>query len=72
MSEENAIRRAVQQLARLPGIGEKTATRLVYWMLRAPAGTAGDIAEALSALESGVTTCSVCCDLSPTDPCAPT
>ena len=70
MSEHDAIRRAVQQLARLPGIGEKTATRLVYWMLRAPEGTPRDIGEALVALEEGVKTCSICCDISATDPCA--
>lgn len=63
------IRRAVQQLSRLPGIGEKTATRLVYWLLRAPEGTAGEIAEALSALAEGVRECSVCCNLTGEDPC---
>lgn len=57
------IRRAARQLARFPGIGEKTATRLVYWLLRAPEGTAGDIAEALLALRDGVRECARCCDL---------
>lgn len=63
------IARAVQQLKRLPGIGEKTATRLVFWMLNARSGTARDIAEALEALEDGVHACSVCCNLTATDPC---
>jgi recombination protein RecR len=63
------IARAVQQLRRLPGIGEKTATRLVYWMLNAPGGVPTDIAEALVALEDGVRTCSVCCNLTAADPC---
>lgn len=63
------IRGAVQQLARLPGIGEKTATRLVYWLLRAPAGTAGDIASALQTLEAGVVECDVCRDLTTRNPC---
>ena len=60
---------AVQQLRRLPGIGEKTATRLVYWMLNAPGEVPTAIAEALVALEEGVKTCSVCCNLTAVDPC---
>ena len=53
----------MRQLARLPGIGEKTATRLVYWLLRAPEGTVAGIAEALVGLQTGVRECSVCCNL---------
>lgn len=63
------IARAVQQLKRLPGIGEKTATRLVFWMLNQQPGTAADIAGALAELEGGVHACSVCCNLTATDPC---
>ena len=63
------IRLAVQQLRRFPGIGEKTATRLVYWLLRAPEGTAPDIAAALVALGEGIQECSVCCNLTSENPC---
>lgn len=63
------IQRAVQQLKRLPGVGEKTATRLVFWMLNAQSGTAGAIGEALASLEQGVHACSVCCNLTAADPC---
>ncbi len=66
----NPIRDAVQQLRRLPGIGEKTATRLVYWLLRAPQGTANDIAKALVALGEGIQECERCCDLTATNPCS--
>ena len=64
------ITAAVQQLRRFPGVGEKTATRLVYWLLRAPRGTASDIANALTALAEDIRECGVCCDLTATDPCA--
>lgn len=65
------IRKAVRQLARLPGIGEKTATRLVYWMLTAPDNVPGQIAKALAELEETVTECSVCCTITTkdSDPC---
>lgn len=65
---QDPIRRAARQLARFPGIGEKTATRLVYWLLRAPEGTAAELAEALLALKDGVRECSVCCDLTAVRP----
>lgn len=61
-SGADPIRDAVRQLRRLPGVGEKSAMRLVYFLLRAPPGTARDIAAALSALEDGVRECAVCRD----------
>ncbi len=69
MSAPDPIQAAVRQLARLPGVGQKTATRLVYWLLRAPEGTAGEIAAALSALEAGVMECEVCRDLTTSARC---
>jgi len=63
------IRAAVQQLSRFPSIGEKTATRLVYWLLQAPEGTADEIASALSVVGSAVRECRVCCNLTAEDPC---
>lgn len=67
---DDPIREAVRQLRRLPGIGEKTATRLVYWMLRAPDGTIGEITSALSTLGVDVRACGTCGNLTSTDPCA--
>lgn len=66
---DDPIRGAVQQLKRLPGIGEKTATRLVYWMLNAPQGMPTDLANALLALEDGITPCTTCCNLTARSPC---
>ncbi|MGC6493699.1 MAG: recombination mediator RecR [Myxococcota bacterium] len=70
MSTNDPIREAVRALRRLPGIGEKTATRLVYWLLRAPDGTVPGIAHALQTLVAEVRQCQQCGDLSGTDPCA--
>lgn len=71
MSEglSDPILEAVRQLRRLPGIGEKTATRLVYWLLRAPEGTADGIASALGRLGTEVRACGTCGNLTATDPC---
>ncbi len=70
MTPTDPIREAVRQLRRLPGIGEKTATRLVYWLLRAPEGTASDLAAALERLAAEVRPCATCGDLTAASPCA--
>ena len=48
------IRRCVTQLSRLPGIGEKTAQRLTWWLLRAPDDLVRELAESLSELKAAV------------------
>ena len=60
MTDPDPIKLAVQQLRRLPGIGQKSATRLVYWMLRAPEGTVRDLAAALSLLDGNIRECKIC------------
>jgi len=70
VSEPDPIRVAVRQLSRFPGIGQKTATRLVYWLLRAPEGTPAEIGNALLELADNVCECSVCCNITTTDPCS--
>ncbi len=57
------FRRAVQQLARFPGVGEKTATRFAYWLLRQPPEVAAGIAEAVVTLRHAVRECTQCHDL---------
>jgi recombination protein RecR len=69
VSQPDPIRRAVLQLSRLPGIGEKTATRLVYWLLRSPDGVAAQLAEALHGLSEGLLECDQCCNFSSLNPC---
>lgn len=69
MSDADPIKDAVRQLRRLPGIGEKTATRLVYWLLRAQPDTIPGIATALERLTREVHTCRTCGNLGAADPC---
>jgi recombination protein RecR len=63
------LARLVQELVKLPGIGEKTATRLAFHLTRTDRGVADGLAAALSALRDDIRTCSVCCALAATDPC---
>jgi recombination protein RecR len=67
---EDPIRRLVHEFSRLPGIGEKTATRLAYHVLRARDDIPRDLARALVDVAEQVQLCSVCCNLTGNDPCA--
>jgi recombination protein RecR len=64
------IARLTVLLAKLPGVGEKTAQRLAFHILKAPSEYARDLAQALLALREEVRLCSVCCNLTAEDPCA--
>jgi recombination protein RecR len=63
------VTRTVDALSRLPGIGPKSASRLTYFLLRAPDELAQELAEALLALKSGTAVCSVCFNITVDDPC---
>jgi recombination protein RecR len=63
------IRRLVQELARLPGIGEKTATRLAFHLLRGPKQQPRDLAQALLDVTEKIRLCSVCMNMTESDPC---
>ena len=63
------IQRLVQRLARLPGNGEKSATRLAFHILRAPEAHARELAQAIVELREKIRLCSRCCNLTEDDPC---
>jgi recombination protein RecR len=60
----------IRALSRLPGIGEKTATRLAFFVLRAPADVAQELATALVDVKERIGLCSTCRNLTELDPCA--
>jgi recombination protein RecR len=64
------VARLIDQFSRLPGIGPKTASRLVFYLLRAPEEQAESLAEALRELRQRITFCSVCFNITESDPCA--
>jgi recombination protein RecR len=70
MAFAGPIARLVQQLARLPGIGEKTAARLAFHILRAPPEDAAALAAAIADVRVKIRFCGICCDLTDRDPCA--
>jgi recombination protein RecR len=63
------IDRLVRALRRLPGIGEKTATRLAYFMLAAPESVAEELGQAILRLRREVVLCESCFNLTERSPC---
>jgi len=64
-----ALERLIRSFASLPGIGNKTATRIALNVLRRPAPEALEMANALAELHSSIQLCSCCLAFSEADPC---
>jgi recombination protein RecR len=63
------IDRLVASLKRLPGIGEKSATRLAFHLLGASEASVRELAEAISRLKQDIVLCELCFDLTDRSPC---
>ncbi len=63
------VARLMEEFSRLPGVGPKTASRLVFFLLRAPDEQAHALAEALANLKDNVRFCSRCFNITVSDPC---
>jgi recombination protein RecR len=64
------IERLVAALRTLPGIGEKSATRLAFHLLGKPEAQVREIAEAMLRLKQEIVLCEICFDLTEASPCA--
>ena len=62
--------RLVEQLQKLPGIGAKSAQRLAFHLLKNPREDAERLCDAIRDVKERVTYCSVCNNITDTDPCA--
>ena len=63
------VTRLTEAFARLPGIGPKSAARLTYFLLRAPDEISQNLSDALRDLKTETKFCSVCFNITVTDPC---
>lgn len=65
------VQRLINELARLPGIGPKSASRLTFFLLRAgQENLAEDLAQALTEIKEKVQYCQTCFNITEDDPCA--
>ncbi|MEP0764867.1 MAG: recombination protein RecR [Chloroflexota bacterium] len=63
------VTQLVEAFSRLPGIGPKTASRLTYYLLRAPDELSQTLAAAIGDLKAKTRTCSICYNITEEDPC---
>ncbi len=64
------ISRLIEELSKLPGIGEKNATRLAFHIFRSSEGYARSLSSAIISTKSDVSMCSTCYNFTEKDPCA--
>ena len=64
-----SVEKLIKAFSRLPGIGEKTAGRLTYFLLKIPAEQANQLADAIRELKEKVVFCSVCRNITEQDTC---
>jgi len=69
MNYPEALQKLILALGKLPGVGPKTAQRLAFHLLNAPAAEAEDLAAAILAARRETHYCSVCGNLTDRDPC---
>ena len=64
-----AIDRLIASLKRLPGVGDKSATRLAFFLLGAPDSTVAELVDALSRVKQETVVCEGCFNLTDRSPC---
>jgi recombination protein RecR len=63
------VARLIDEFAKLPGIGPKTASRLAFHVLRTPRDEATALAEAILEVKERIRLCSICFNITESDPC---
>lgn len=69
MKVPKSVASLIEAFEALPGIGPKTAARLTYYLLHAPDSLSEKLAEAARDLRTKTKICSICQNITETDPC---
>jgi recombination protein RecR len=64
-----SVTRLIEELRRLPGIGQKTAQRLAFYLLRVDAEQAFSLSDAIRDAKEKIRFCSICNNITDADPC---
>lgn len=65
-----SITRLIEEFARFPGIGKKTAQRMAYHLLKAPNEQAAHLAEAVMDMKQQIFSCTICGAITEENPCS--
>ena len=69
MNRESSFNRLIEELKRLPGVGQKTAQRFAFFLLKMPADDAKAIARAIIDMKDKSKFCTVCNNITEEDSC---
>jgi len=70
MKIPKAIQNLIESFEKLPGIGQKTAQRLTFYLLHVPQGELDNFSNSIQNLKKGTIICSICFAVDETDPCS--
>ena len=70
MKIPKAIQNLIESFEKLPGIGQKTAQRLTFYLLHVPQGELDNFANSIQNLKKGTIICSICFSVDESDPCS--
>ena len=65
-----SLENLIEQLSKLPGIGQKSATRMALYILRSDREMAEKLSKSLMDVKEKIRFCSICFNLTDDDPCA--
>lgn len=63
------VARLIGELSKLPGVGNRTAQRLAFFIINMPQNQAVSLANAISSVKDKIRNCSICCNITDSDPC---
>src|SRR6267142_1820410 len=69
MSYPKLIENIIEKFTKLPGIGRRSAERIVFWLLNNPQQDADELAQSIMSLKSNLRFCRICNNLSETEIC---
>jgi recombination protein RecR len=67
--EKDPIQRLIDEFRKLPGIGPKSAQRLVFYLLKQPEDASFSLADSIRHLRDSLGLCSLCNNITDVDPC---
>ena len=70
MNNVSSFNRLIEELKKLPGVGQKTAQRFAFFLLKMPASEAKAIGQAIIDVKDKSRFCSVCNNITEDDPCS--
>ncbi len=69
INTSETLEKVAEELAKLPSIGRKTAHRIAMYLAKCPEEDVRNLSNALLMLKEKIMLCSVCCNITETDPC---